>query len=176
MAETRMPSTRNFTLGSAIRRFNVNVTGSTLHRAQQNRVEQFDDGTLIFTDLIDRQDFLAPFVLFDQHRSILGFQFAQRLTRPFATFQGRQNRSLRADDQLQLASEEQFKFIDSEKILGIRDCDSQAALQFGNRYERVALHQLDGYAVIKRRFHTKIGQRVEGQSKLDRQRTRQLFF
>jgi len=123
--------------------FDVDVAGAALHGAQQDRIQELDGRALIFSGMIEREDFLAAFVLFDQDRSVFGFELAQGLARTFAAFQGGQNRRLWAHHQLQLPAEEQFQLIKAEQVLGIGNGDSETALHFRDRNEGMALHQLD---------------------------------
>ena len=92
MAGTRIPSTRNLT---RVERSAASIWMSLARRCMAlNKIESssLTAGTLIFARMIERENFLAPFVLLDQHGPVLGLQFAQRLTRAFAAFQCRQNR------------------------------------------------------------------------------------
>ena len=161
-------------LGGTVGGFNVNIAGPTLHRAEEDRIQEFDRRTLILSRLIDREDFLTP--LLYQHGSIFGLKLPKGLAGAFTAFQGRQNRTSRAHHQVQRAPQKQLQLIQCQEILRIGNGNGQATLVLRNRYERMTLHELHRHGIIERLIDPELRQKIAGQVKLGCQRMGQLIL
>ena len=105
------PINPQFHLGGTIGGFNVNIAGPTLHRAQEDRIQQFDGRALILSRVIGREDFFSPLILLHQHGSILGLKLPKGLAGTLTAFQDRQNRTSRAHHQIQRTPQKQLQLI-----------------------------------------------------------------
>ena len=170
------PINPQFHLGGTISGFNVNIAGPTLHRAEEDRIQEFDRRTLILPRLIDREDFLTPLILLYQHGSIFSFKLPKGLAGTFTAFQGRQNRTSRAYHQIQRAPQKQLQLIQCQEILRIRYGNGQATLVLCNRYERMTLHELHRHGIIERLIDPELRQKIAGQVKLSCHRLGQLIL
>ena len=92
--------------------FDVDVAGAFLEGAQDDRVHQFDDGTLIVGDLLDREHLLAMLILPDQHGPELGLDPRDGVDIPFALLQGFEDRRARRDHHSELPTDLQLEFVE----------------------------------------------------------------
>src|SRR5262249_4792850 len=150
-----------FYFGGVVGSLNMNVAGSSLHRTQQNRIEELDRWTLVFPCLVNGQDLLSTLVFLDQHRSVFCFQFAQRLTGPLAMLKGHQYGTSFTHDKIKWASEKKFQLIKRQKILRIGNRDRQAPLLLDHRHKGMSLHQFDRNGIIEARVDAKLRKGVE---------------
>src|SRR3989454_1075650 len=153
----------------------VNIARPPLQGVQHNRVHELDHRALVLGDLLDGQHFVAPFVLPEQDRPIVCLNILQRLARPFAPGQDRQNRVLGADHQPEGALQQQLQFVQGRQIAGIVDGNDKQAILLGERHKRMAIHQFNGDGLIEPGVHPVLGQGLIGQAVLGRQRPAQLL-
>jgi hypothetical protein len=89
----------------------MNIAGPALESAQEDRVQQFDGGTLIFRGMIDRENLVATLVFFDEDGSVLRFEFSERLTGALTPLESRQDGALGAHHLGERFADQKFQFI-----------------------------------------------------------------